>query len=181
MARLPQNYCFVCASIALFLLISLPAIATETWTGRCIGVIDGDTITVLRGTDPVKIQLHGIDTPESKPFSSRARQFTAGLVLEKTVTVHSLGNDRCNRAIARVFVGSTNVNHKLVEEGFAWWYRECAPNERELERLESEAKAARRGLWTDPNPVPPWEWRRNQRKRSFFQKVSGRLEYGGWG
>src|SRR5262249_35697188 len=33
-----------------------------------------------------------------------------------------------------------------------------APADRELKRLESEARAARRGLWSHLNPVPPWEW-----------------------
>lgn len=30
----------------------------------------------------------------------------------------------------------------------------------DLEKLESEARKAQRGIWADPQPVPPWEWRK---------------------
>ncbi len=36
-------------------------------------------------------------------------------------------------------------------------------NDQSLSDLEEEARVARRGLWADPEPVPPWEWR-TQRK-----------------
>jgi hypothetical protein len=41
----------------------------------------------------------------------------------------------------------------------AWWFREYAPNDRELLRLETEAREAKRGLGSQPNPIPPWDWR----------------------
>ncbi len=49
-----------------------------------------------------------------------------------------------------------SLNRSMVRAGMAWWYPKYAPADRELERLESEARAARRGLWSQPNPVPPW-------------------------
>ena len=52
------------------------------------------------------------------------------------------------------------LNHVMVGQGMAWWYRRYAPNDLELAGLETEAKAAKRGLWGQPNPVPPWDWRR---------------------
>lgn len=45
----------------------------------------------------------------------------------------------------------------------AWWYRHYDPHGNELKELEKEARSAERGLWQDPNPVPPWEWRRIHR------------------
>ena len=56
----------------------------------------------------------------------------------------------------------TNVNYELVKEGCWWWYRKYAPGNVELEKLESEAREAKRGLWAYPHPVPPWEWRKKQ-------------------
>jgi len=50
----------------------------------------------------------------------------------------------------------TNVNHALVKDGWCWWYRKYAPFNSELEKLESEARAAKKGLWVDPAPIPPW-------------------------
>jgi endonuclease YncB( thermonuclease family) len=32
-----------------------------------------------------------------------------------------------------------------------------------LEGLEKEAREARIGLWVDPNPIPPWEWRKQSK------------------
>ena len=56
----------------------------------------------------------------------------------------------------------THVNHALVKEGWCWWYRKYAPGEMELERLEKEAREARKGMWTDLQPVPQWEWRKRK-------------------
>jgi micrococcal nuclease len=58
----------------------------------------------------------------------------------------------------------TNVNHVLVKHGWCWWYRKYAPGNIELERLEKNALEAKKGLWVDPQPVPPWEWR-NKKSR----------------
>jgi endonuclease YncB( thermonuclease family) len=54
----------------------------------------------------------------------------------------------------------SNLNREIVQAGFAWWYRQYARHDKELERLEGEAKAAKRGLWVDKDPMPPWEFRR---------------------
>ena len=35
-----------------------------------------------------------------------------------------------------------------------------APGNTVLERLEYEAREARKGLWADRHPVPLWEWRK---------------------
>jgi len=53
----------------------------------------------------------------------------------------------------------TNVNHSLVKDGWCWWYRKYAPGDTVLEGLEKEAREAKKGLWVDSQPVPPWEWR----------------------
>jgi len=58
----------------------------------------------------------------------------------------------------------TNVNHALVSDGWYWWYRKYAPENRKLERLETEAREAKNGLWADPQPVPPWEWRKRKER-----------------
>lgn len=58
--------------------------------------------------------------------------------------------------------GGTNMNHVLVKDGWCWWYRKYAPDDSVLEALEAEAREANRGLWIDPRPVPPWEWRKRK-------------------
>jgi hypothetical protein len=54
------------------------------------------------------------------------------------------------------------MNREMVRRGMAWWYRTFAPCDAELARLEAEAREARIGLWSQPNPVPPCEWRRGE-------------------
>ena len=68
-----------------------------------------------------------------------------------------------------------NKKKRLLRAGLAWWYRRFARDDTELARLEAEARDARQGLWASPNPVPPWEWRRNGRARVV---ASGRLTTG---
>jgi hypothetical protein len=66
------------------------------------------------------------------------------------------------------------LNHELVGQGMAWWYRKYAPADRELERLEQEARAAKRGLWSQPGAVPPWEWRKGGQMAGNGQVVGNR-------
>ena len=69
--------------------------------------------------------------------------------------------DRYGRTVGEVILPDGRVlNHELVRAGLAWWYRRYAPDDKTLEQLERGARGANRGLWADPNPVPPWEWRR---------------------
>jgi len=43
---------------------------------------------------------------------------------------------------------------------FRWHY---APGDTVLEALEEDARGAKKGLWADPQPVPPWEWQKRTR------------------
>jgi endonuclease YncB( thermonuclease family) len=70
--------------------------------------------------------------------------------------------DRYGRIVGRVYVDEIDVNRELVAEGFAWVYRKYS-NDAELLELETQAREKRLELWADPNPIPPWEWRRGRR------------------
>jgi endonuclease YncB( thermonuclease family) len=134
------------------------------FSGKVIGVSDGDTIKVLyQGRYPVTIRLYGIDTPESRQaFGTQAKLFTSQSTFGKTVTVYNKGGDRYGRTLGWVFVGKSCVNTELVRNGLAWWYRQYSPNEAKLRDLEVQARARRVGLWRDTNPVAPWQWRRSR-------------------
>jgi len=137
----------------------------ESLTGRVVGVSDGDTLTLLvedgaRKT-PYKIRLAEIDTPESKqPWGTRAKQALSDLAYNKQARAEVDTTDRYGRKVAKIYVGSTWVNAELVRNGHAWVYRQYS-NSRDLLRLEDEARAAKRGLWSLPESerIPPWEWR----------------------
>jgi micrococcal nuclease len=68
--------------------------------------------------------------------------------------------DRYKRTVAEIILpDGRNLNQELVRARLAWWYRQFAKRDSVLPALEQEARAAKRGLWSDPSPVPPWEWR----------------------
>ena len=136
----------------------------EEFSGKVVGVSDGDTITVLQNRTPIKVRLHGIDCPEiGQDFGSRAKAFTSELVFGQVVKVVPRETDRYGRTVADVIlVDGRILNHELVRAGLAWRYGKYAPDIGTLAELEAAARDAKRGLWSQPNPVPPWEWRKTK-------------------
>lgn len=152
------------ASLALLALFfaAAPAFA-DSARGRVVGVSDGDTLRVRIGGAPVRVRLVCIDAPERRQaFGNRARQALSKLVFRQDVDLFISGRDRYGRALARIRLGGMDINAEMVRLGFAWMYRSHCKSEA-LADLEAEAKAARRGLWGDPKPIPPWKYRRLQR------------------
>src|SRR5262249_27349537 len=102
-------------------------------------------------------------------FGSRAKQSLSDLVFGKTVTVTSGKKDRYGRTVGKVTFEGRDINLEQLNRGFAWFYRQYA---RELsrndatayEQAEDRARREKRGLWTDPNPTPPWDFRRGSRE-----------------
>ena len=140
--------------------MALPSLAAD-FPAKVIRIVDGDTIEMTHNGEPKRVRLAGIDAPERKQaFGSRARQFVAQQVFGKTVTVHSVGIDAYGRILGEVILGDgRSLNRELVANGLAWHYKRFSAD-RELARLEDEAREARRGLWSDRNPMPPWKFRR---------------------
>lgn len=155
----------VLAVVALSLAASWP----QEIVGQVVHVADGDTLTVLVDQTEHKIRLHGIDCPEKKqPFGQRAKQFTLEQAAGKTVTVRVSDRDRYGRLVGEVILpDGRSLNHELVSAGLAWWYRQYAPDDELLRAKEAEAREGRKGLWSEPNPVPPWDWRRGVRAESL--------------
>ena len=127
-----------------------------------LSVSDGDTLSALMNSVPEKIRLTGIDCPEhDQPFGKEAMQLTKQLALEKAVKVTELGRDKYHRLLGEVVLPDGRMlNRELVREGACWWYQKYAPGDMVLQGLENAARAERKGLWVDPQPVPPWEWRK---------------------
>lgn len=154
-------------NIPIFVVVLLSCVLADirsapAFTGEVVGVLDGDTIEVLHNGKAQRIRLHGIDCPEKgQPFGKIAKWATSALVFGRTVTVQGHDKDRYRRLVADVLLADeTNVNQKLVKDGWCWWYRKYALGDITLERLETDAREAKRGLWVDPSPIPPWEWRK---------------------
>ena len=117
---------------------------------------------MLHNTHPERIRLSGIDCPEKgQAFGTRAKRAASALMFGREVMLHTHGQDKYRRTLADVVLkDGTHVNHELVKQGWCWWYRKYNPGDHTLEELETEARETQRGLWADPYPVPPWEWRK---------------------
>ena len=142
--------------------------------GKVDSIVDGDTLTVLTADKQrIKIRLSGIDTPERKQaFGTKAKQALSSKVFGKTVRVRDNGQDRYKRTLGDIFLGDRWINLELVEEGYAWHYKHYSKDKR-LAQAEVEARAAKRGLWSDNNPVPPWEFRRGGKNAESPKAVTG--------
>ncbi|MEJ5368115.1 MAG: thermonuclease family protein [Bryobacteraceae bacterium] len=153
------------AAIFLVLLLQAQLPLSQPFQARVVSIADGDTLTVLHQRRQIRIRLHGIDCPEpGQPFHRRAAQRTAQLAFGQTVTILPQSRDRYGRLVASVLLpDGRSLSQILVAEGLAWHYRQYAPNDTTLARLEQSARSARRGLWQDPAPVPPWQWRKVRR------------------
>jgi micrococcal nuclease len=159
--RLPM----VSLLVWLLLVVWLILVHAEPFSGKVVGLSDGDTISVLREGKAVKVRLYGVDAPEkAQAFGTQARKFTGDLVFQRDVTVVVHTTDRYGRLVGDVLLpDGLSLTQELVKAGLAWWYRQYAPNEPALAQLEAEARTAKRGLWAEAYPVPPWQWRKGQR------------------
>jgi len=154
------------------LAIAVPALAQPATPGDPIPAIvlrisGGDTIVVRANRKKVKIRLYGIDAPElNQPGGVEAKEALRHLRWE-TVTISKMGTDRYNQTVAIVTYMGQCINLALVANGHAWFYPKyctapwiCG----QIKLAEAKAKAEDIGLWADENPVPPWEWRKKQRR-----------------
>ncbi len=126
-------------------------------------VKDGDTFVLLMDGKEQTIRLAHIDCPEKKqPFGSKAKQFASNLCFGKYVMlIHDNKYDRNKRLIAEIILpNDRNVNKEMVKHGLAWHYKEYSDND-EYAQLEITARAQKTGLWSEPEPVAPWNWRKH--------------------
>jgi micrococcal nuclease len=133
--------------------------------GKVVAIADGDTLTLLVDREQHRVRLYGIDAPEKKQaFGDRSKQVLAACAFGQQATVKTHGHDRYQRVIGEVFVAGRSCNLAQVELGMAWWYRKYAAADRVIAAAEVDARRDRRGLWRDPAPVPPWDFRRARKR-----------------
>lgn len=162
------------AALALLLALSMlgcsaavsQAPAAGDFSGVVVAVLDGDTVDVMRDGRAERIRLNEIDAPEkAQAFGQKAKQFTSQLAFNQTVTVRVATRDRYNRTVGEIILpDGRSLNRELVRAGFAWHYKKYS-SDASLAQLEREARAARLGLWADPSPQAPWDFRREEKSR----------------
>jgi endonuclease YncB( thermonuclease family) len=142
----------------------------EVLHGRVVKVSDGDSVVVLDASlVQHTVRLVGIDAPEKKQAFGWRAKYTLGLrVFGQPVRVDVMKKDRYGRLLGQVWLGEQDINLAQIETGMAWHYAEYARDQRPADRLlyataQEDARQARRGLWQDPNPIAPWQFRRSKR------------------
>ncbi|MCC9166921.1 thermonuclease family protein [Pontibacter harenae] len=137
---------------------------TTTASDKVIGVKDGDTMELLQNGQSVTVRLYGVDAPEkNQDYGQRAKQFASDLVFGKEVQLIVHNKDRYGRTVGTIkLLDGRSLNEELVKNGFAWHYKAYS-KDKNLENLEADARRFKRGLWQDPNPTPPWDFRKGKR------------------
>jgi micrococcal nuclease len=147
----------------LLLLVWLPLPLYSQLIGKVVSIADGDTFTMLINNEQIKIRLHGIDCPEkSQDFGNVAKEFLSDLVFGRTVSVKKLDTDRYGRTIGMVLMDSLNINEELLKAGLAWHYKYYDKNVL-WAQLEDTARKEKKGIWSMPSPIPPWDYRKVKR------------------
>lgn len=154
---------FVLIAVCAFYL---PAAHSQTFTGKVVAIADGDTLTVVTASKRKhRIRLAGIDAPEKhQSFGTRSKESLADLCFGKQAEVTSHVTDRYKRRVANVRCAGVDASAEQVSRGMAWVYRRYVSGNYHFYLLEFGARIAQRGLWTDPDPVAPWEWRNHKKQ-----------------
>lgn len=125
-----------------------------------VGISDGDTLTAKCPTETIKVRIAEIDAPEKKQaFGQRSKQSLSDLCFKSQAEVRPDKKDRYGRTVARVSCNGIDVSQHQTSTGMAWAYTKYLTDQ-SIKAYETQARAAKRGLWADPEPVPPWDWRK---------------------
>ena len=136
--------------------------SVRPFTGTVTHVTDGDTLWVRPsgGGEPVAVRLQGIDAPEiCQPQGLEAKTALMAKTLHRAVTIHPRTRDGWHRTVARVHLDGQDLGQWLVQQGWAWSPgHQHHPGPYAAE--QAQARAARAGLWAQPEAIPPRSFRR---------------------
>lgn len=162
------------SQMLLSAIVALSALSASAEPPKAISVHDGDTLRVVQDGQQMTIRLQGIVAPEiGQPFGTKSRDRFTELARGKQVVIHPDKPDRFGRLIARVEVNGSDVGSQMVADGLAWHLKRFDPSPA-LAAAEQRARRASAGLWSDPQPVPPWEWRVTEKDRKRKPVGAGR-------
>lgn len=161
--------------LLIFILLSM-SIFAETIFGTVVSVHDGDTITLLKDSKEYKIRFNGIDAPElSQDYGKEVQEYLSDRILNQDVDIKILDTDKYGRYIGEVYWGDLSINREMVEMGLAWHYKQYSKDET-LEKLENEARENSIGLWSESDPIAPWDYRHGTSTSSTTTKATGKAK-----
>ena len=156
--------------IRLLFLLALPlSFATQgsasQMQGKVVDILDGERITVVSVSQPVKVKIMALATPTgTQRFADVATQHLKDLILNKYVAVSYNSMNADGFIVGRVMLTGMDVGSQMIRDGVGWYDKSEAANLGETERQsyvgsELAARKEARGLWRDSEPVAPWEYR----------------------
>ncbi|MDP9606557.1 thermonuclease family protein [Variovorax sp. NFACC27] len=161
------------ALLSSLLLLAFPLLS-QAAPRNClvVGISDGDTLTARCGRigayERVKVRIAAIDAPEkAQPYGQRSRQALSSICFGEQARITEIDTDRYGRTVADVSCNGEDAGSRMVADGWAWVYdynRLATKRGGGLFKLQDSARSRRAGLWADPRPTPPWEWRKHQRE-----------------
>lgn len=155
-----------CCCRLLLLCLLLTHTACLAWSAQIVTAIDGDMLVVLHDGQRQEIRLYGIDCPEKdQSYGQQATALTTALVAGRNIEIEPKDVDHYGRVVGLVKVDGLLLNALIVENGFAWVYRQHCKEKFCSAWIKSEktARSQRKGIWATANNIPPWEWRNQQR------------------
>ncbi len=163
------------AFVAVFASIVFFHTNCSAWQGKVVGMLDADLFLISHESQTDRVKLYGIECPKKgQPYWQESRSLASHLVLQKIVEVTSLyrGPNGLENALVRVNGVKDYLNLQLISYGFAWVKpNECSANIcAEWRALENLAHTNAIGLWVDPNPIPPWQWEKENRQKIYERR-----------
>jgi endonuclease YncB( thermonuclease family) len=135
---------------------------------------DGDSFTVSRNGNAVRIRINAIDAPElHQEFGPESRENLVKLIGGSRVLIAPVDRDRYGRIVADVFVDEKNIGLSQIYDGFAWYFRVKSMRRDGYQAAEEQARGQNRGLWHSSQPQPPWEWRKEHQRND--ESKAGKL------
>lgn len=154
-------------SVITLLLIVLPILCSaQRFPVKVVGISDGDTFTAVNDDNlQLKIRIYGIDAPEKKQaFGNKSKGYLSSLIFEKRIIIDVQSKDRYGRYIAYVYSPEGNdISLLMLHEGMAWHFKKY-DNNKVYEDAENVAQKAKRGIWSDPQAMAPWDFRAKKKK-----------------
>lgn len=150
--------------IIILLFIFSLSVSAQTISGRIVKVQDGDTVTLLDSINTqYKIRLYGIDAPENgQEYGNKSKDYLSSLTAGKDVRVVVKGKDIYKRTLGVIYLGELNINAQMVRAGYAWNY--YYSKDKYYIKLQKEAQGKKIGLWSMPNPIDPYYFRKSKKK-----------------
>ncbi len=158
----------------------------DPWKGKVVEIVRPHEIRVKKDDGTVvSVRIYGVQCPmvaSRQPFSGEVMRYVTDRLEGKVVQVQPLPGRiegvwyrprihlrdrldweknpslRYDRLIGLVYIDGRSFSEELMEKGMAWWYKPFVPFERGYKHLEDKARTAKVGLWSSPDPIPPWKY-----------------------